>query len=128
MADYSAQFEALRSIATKLTKKEEVSAEEWTKANMPPGTPLKKVNTEITKLKKLVSTNSKTTDSGSEEEGEGAGAGAKSRDGHRQDARTKKDVRRLGADSKSAVHSAARGEGGLGGERVGSGGQVYGDD
>ena len=124
-ADLSAQFEALRALATKLTKKEEVTDAEFAAAGLAAGTPLKKVNQQITLLKKKVSTASKATNDDDEEDDAGAGA---ARGGHRQDTRAKKDVRRLGADHKSAVAAMARGEGLLSTNRVGTDGGVFGDD
>ena len=123
MSDYSAKFDALRGISTKLTKKEEVSAEEWAASGMPAGTPIKKVNAEITKLKKIVSASTKAATEADMDGDEGQDK----RGGHRQDSRAKKDVRRLGADSKSASQALARGEGLLTTSRVDCGGGVYDD-
>uniref|UniRef100_A0A7S1R005 Uncharacterized protein n=1 Tax=Neobodo designis TaxID=312471 RepID=A0A7S1R005_NEODS len=125
MSDYSAKFDALRAISTKLTKKEDVSAEEWAAAGMPAGTPIKKVNAEITKLKKMVSATTKAATEAEMEDDDGAGG---KRGGHRQDTRAKKDVRRLGADTKSASMALARGEGLLSTNRVDTTGGVYGDE
>jgi len=126
MSDYSAKFDALRGISTKLTKKEDVSAEEWAASGMPAGTPIKKVNAEITKLKKLVSATTKAAND-ADMEGEDDGTGAARRGGHRQDSRAKKDVRRLGADTKLAGQALARGEGLLTTSRVDTEGGVYDD-
>jgi hypothetical protein len=122
--DLTGQFEALRAIATSLTRKEEVPAELWAQANMPAGTPLKKVNAEITKLKKVVSSTTKAVQSDDEDEEDGP-AGKK---GGRQDTRAKKDVRRIGADTKARGQAMDRGEGGLTSQRVGDDGAVYGDE
>ncbi len=121
MADYRAQFEALRELSTTLTRKEEPDAGLWVKAGMKPGTRLKDVNNEITRLKKLVSAKTKEETKEDEEEEDDApkkgapGGGGGSRD------------RMGGRDKKMQGHAVANGDFDLGGDRVwrGEGGLYF---
>jgi hypothetical protein len=59
MADHSAKLDALKQLSTVLTKKDTPEDDLWTKAGVKKGERLKKVNDEIVKVKKLVSTQTK---------------------------------------------------------------------
>ena len=118
--DYTAQMDALKAITTALGKKEEVDAALWEAAGLKPGTRLKDVQQQITKVKKMVSAQGKTAEEEEDEDGE-VGPAGKERHG-RQDQRAKKDVRRLGAEKKAAMGAMARGEMDMGVDRVFVGG------
>lgn len=111
MPDWSAKLDALRQVSTLLSQKQDVPDDLWAKAGLKAGTRLKDVSNEITKTKKLVSSQAKDEDDGDEDGEAGAAAGKPGATAeHRKDERLKKDVRRLGADTKSAQLAMARGE------------------
>lgn len=113
--DLSKALDALRIISTKLEKKEDVDPALWAETTLKAGTRLKDVQKEITKLKKVVSQQTKADNADDEEDEEG---GPDGRGGRRQDQREKKDVRKHGADKKNATHAMARGEFNLGGDQL----------
>jgi hypothetical protein len=113
MPDFTAKLDALRQISTLLSQKGggDVPDDLWGKAGLKPGSRLKDVSNEITKTKKLVSSQVRSTGEDEGSEGEDApGPKSANAPGHRQDARVKKDVRKLGADTKSNQQALARGD------------------
>lgn len=124
--DYSAQLNATREISTKLTRKEDVSAELWAESGLKPNSRLKDVNTAIVTLKKKVSMlqkeeveNSDGSDDGSDERPRRQGAPG----GDPKLAKTKEpSTRARGADKKAMQHAALRGDFDLKVDYVGGGG------
>ena len=99
------KFDALRSLATLLEKKEAVPDELWGEAGVKKNARLKDVQTEITATKKKVSLLQKEAHKSSSDDDDDMQQVEKKR----QDTRVKKDVRRLGADKKNLQTAVAQG-------------------
>jgi hypothetical protein len=102
---------ALAQLATLLEAKTEPKAIPdtlWADAGVKKASRLKDVQQEIQKLKKSVSAQRKEADESEEDEEDESGPVGG--DKQRQDARVKKDVRRLGADKKAHVAAVQGGQ------------------
>ena len=100
------KFDALRSLATLLEKKEPVPDALWGEAGVKKNARLKDVQTEITSTKKKVSLLQKEAHKSSSDDEDDDN---QQQEKKRQDTRVKKDVRRLGADKKNLQTAVAQG-------------------